>query len=345
MLKKKVKIIVMLILLFVAAMVGYHGYCSFLIEEGANINIQNKEGKTAYDTAVELGYEEYVEELISNEEDDFSIWYSELWAKYLEPITTEAESDRLESIDWDEKIRTYMEHDWISDERIEKNILSMNSWVMQLADLNLDGTPEMLVSEYCDRMAEDYTYVFTIQEETVVYCGKIIASVQFTDHEFFGDLKYLPSYYIDVYQNADGEFRYLSCDDSLMAAHGEYWIYESTFDGTSISGNLAYMINFAEESDGTKHCGYASGDKLGDNYSDYYENYNENVVVDDEAYSDFCRVMEAYMQGYQRVDISFTVSEYRVPAASGALSSEQQEIVRENIVAGFARALGYLDKE
>lgn len=84
---------------------------------------------------------------------------------------------------------------------------------MQLADLNLDGQPEMLVSEYCDRMAEDDTYVFTIQKGEVVYWGKIIASVQFTENEFFGDLEYLPSYYIDVYQNAEGEFRYLSCDD------------------------------------------------------------------------------------------------------------------------------------
>lgn len=51
--------------------------------------------------------------------EDF-LWYSELWAKYLEPITTEAESDQLESIDWDEKLRPYMEYDWIGDERIEK---------------------------------------------------------------------------------------------------------------------------------------------------------------------------------------------------------------------------------
>lgn len=238
-----------------------------------------------------------------------------------------------------------MEYDWIGDERIEKNFLSVNRWVMQLADLNLDGQPEMLISEYCDRMAEDCTYVFTIQEGEVLYCGRIIASVQFTENDFFGNLKYLPSYYMDVYRNADGEFRYLSCDDFLMAAHGAYWIYESTFDGTSISGKLAYMIEFAEESDGTKHCSYAFGNKLGDNYLDYYENYNENAVADDEAYSAFCQVMEEYMQGYQRVDITFTVSEYRVPAGAEALSEGQRGIVRQNIVVGFARALGYLNQE
>lgn len=277
-------------------------------------------------------------ELGTSEEEN---WYSELWGKYLEPIATEAELNQLEAIDWDEKLRPYMEYDWIGDERIEKNFLYVNRWVMQLADLNLDGQPEMLISEYCDRMAEDYTYVFTIQKGEVLYCGRIIASVQFTENEFFGNLKYLPSYYMDVYRNADGEFRYLSCDDFLMAAHGAYWIYESTFDGTSISDKLAYMIEFAEESDGTKHCSYAFGDKLGDNDLDY----NENAIVDDEAYSAFCQVMEEYMQGYQRVDVTFTVSEYRVPAGAGDLSEGQRGIVRQNIVVGFARALGYLNQE
>ena len=34
--------------------------CRFLIEKGADISIQNNEGKTAYDVAVELGYEECI---------------------------------------------------------------------------------------------------------------------------------------------------------------------------------------------------------------------------------------------------------------------------------------------
>lgn len=32
--------------------------CAFLIKEGADVNVKNNEGKTAYDIAVELGYEE-----------------------------------------------------------------------------------------------------------------------------------------------------------------------------------------------------------------------------------------------------------------------------------------------
>lgn len=36
------------------------GNCEFLINKGADINIKNNEGKTAYDVAVELGYEECI---------------------------------------------------------------------------------------------------------------------------------------------------------------------------------------------------------------------------------------------------------------------------------------------
>jgi ankyrin repeat protein len=37
----------------------------FLINEGADVNIENNEGKTAYDVAVELEYEECIEILES----------------------------------------------------------------------------------------------------------------------------------------------------------------------------------------------------------------------------------------------------------------------------------------
>ena len=40
--------------------VRYDDYdiCQFLIQEGADLTVKNKEGKTAYDVAVELGYED-----------------------------------------------------------------------------------------------------------------------------------------------------------------------------------------------------------------------------------------------------------------------------------------------
>lgn len=47
--------------LFYAVRANNFNNCEFLISEGADISIRNNEGKTAYDVAVELGYEECVE--------------------------------------------------------------------------------------------------------------------------------------------------------------------------------------------------------------------------------------------------------------------------------------------
>lgn len=49
--------------LFGAVSRGMIDNCNFLIEEGADISIRNNEGKTAYDVAVELGYEGEIEGL------------------------------------------------------------------------------------------------------------------------------------------------------------------------------------------------------------------------------------------------------------------------------------------
>lgn len=47
--------------LFYAVRANKSSNCEFLINEGADINIRNNEGKSAHDIAVELGYEECIE--------------------------------------------------------------------------------------------------------------------------------------------------------------------------------------------------------------------------------------------------------------------------------------------
>lgn len=49
--------------LFCAVRAGQFDNCAFLIQEGADVTIQNNDGKTVYDIAVELGYEENVDGL------------------------------------------------------------------------------------------------------------------------------------------------------------------------------------------------------------------------------------------------------------------------------------------
>ena len=259
-------------------------------------------------------------------------YYMDSWAKYLEPTMTTEELKQLEQIQWDEKIRPYMEYDWVGDEHIDRIIISINSWVMQLADLNMDGQPEMLISEYFYHMGDDLTHVFTIQDGEVVYCGKIIAGIAFEYNESYGGANYLPSYYIDVYQNDAGEFRYLSCEGIRMGDWSYCQIYASTFDGTRISDVPVFAIDFATLSDGNVDYHYIEGER------------DNHMLDDDENYTSFSQAMKEYMEGYEKVDIDFVVSSYRVPTVAGELPKEQQEIVRNNIIFGFAQALGYMDK-
>lgn len=258
--------------------------------------------------------------------DDDLVWYMELWAEQLEPIATKSELEQIADMEWDEKIRPYIEYDWIGDKRIGRRMASVNSWVMQLADLNMDGQPELLVSEFFQDMEEDLTHIFTIQDGEVIYCGKITAGTAYEDNAFFGELDYLPSYYMDVYQNEAGEIRYLSCEDCCYSS-GYYQIYVSTFDGRSISDRPEFVIGYTYDEQGEIIYSYAKGKWLEENQ----EAYDDRTA--------FEQIMEEYMAGYKKEDIEFIVSEYRVPAFAGELPEEQQEIVRRNIVAGFAKAL------
>lgn len=239
----------------------------------------------------------------------------------IELIMTEAE---LENIDWDEEIHPYMEYDWLSDKNIER--YSDTSWHMQLADLNLDGQREMLVTLPI-YSGKDLTFVFTLEDEKVVYCGKIIAGAAYNDNDSFIKTDgYLPSNCIDVYQNESGELKYLSSEDDLHGTFGYYQIYESIFNGKSISCKPLSAIYFSEDSN--KYA-YVMGE--------WQE--GESEVKDDKNYTAFVQVMEEYMEGYERVDILFTASEFYVPGIVDKLPEEKKKIVRNNIVAGFAKVL------
>lgn len=200
-------------------------------------------------------------------------------------------------------------------------------------EIEEDSREETLseIEEY--NASDDLTHVYTLKDGEVIYCGKIIAGAAFEYNESYGGSSYLPSYYIDGYQNDEGEFRYLSSEE-FARMEGHYQIYESSFDGTGISCKPVFAISYAHVSGGNTNYYYETGD--------WHE--KENETPDDENYTAFHQVMEEYMEGYEKVDIDFVVCEYRVPTLAGVLPEEQQEIVRNNIVFGFAQALGYVDK-
>lgn len=280
---------------------------------------------------------------LEEEAHDYS-QYIELWSRQLEPILTEEEMEQLETLEWDERIRPYTEYDWVGEECLLAAGLG-SEWSFQLADLNQDGQPELLaaLSQYSWR-APDFIRVYTIQDGTVIYCGAIDGG--WRRWELEGELEYFPSYYVDVYQNSAGEFRYLSCEQFSYYAYYEdchyyyYQFYESTFDGTTVSCQPVYAIRYlVDEREGVRDWHYMAGDCT------EWDTDKWETGMDDEMYSAFRQVMKEYMQGYEKVDIDFALSPYEMPGQAFRLPSEQQEIIRDNIVAGFAQALGYMEEE
>lgn len=234
--------------------------------------------------------------------------------------------EELSEIEWKETISPYMEYDWLNDEHVE--LYYDTYWRMQLADLNQDGQEEMLVTLWIYNM-DSRTYVYTVEDGTVVYCGRIFAGRAYEDNDLFMEqASWLPLNYIDVYENENGEFRYLSGNTFLKGDHGYYQIYENKFDGKQIISEPLYAINFYRDADGKMIYQYAEGDWL----------KRESEVTDDPNFTAFTQEIEAYMKGWGRVDITFLVSNFWVPGFAKVLPEEKKEIVRDNIVAGFARS-------
>lgn len=293
-----------------------------------DIEIVNTEN--SYTSEQINSFQEKVDRDIKEWSEDSYDWYINHFADDLQPMVSNEEYEKVTQIEWEPSIRPYMEYDWINDDRIDRVMAYTNMWTMQLMDMNEDGQPEMLISEYFYNM-EDYTHIYSIQNGKVIYCGKVVASCEFDDNSFFTDKSFLPTYYIDVYRNSSGEYRYLSCDDILYQTHGDYQIYEITFDGNAVAYTPLYALSFFEDSNGNMNYQYAPGEWL----------VRDKIIEDDENYTEFSIAMSKYMDGYEKQNIPYIISEYRVPGLAGELPEEQQDIVRKNIIAGLAKALGY----
>lgn len=258
----------------------------------------------------------------------------EILGNYNKELTPMLSEEELNCIEWNQDIKLYMEYDWIEDSRIERTAIFDTRWVMQLVDLNLDGQSEMIISIHLYNR-EDITYIYTIEDQRVVYCGEIVAGPVNKDNSLFSaENSYLISNYIDVYKNENNEFIYLSGDDSLHQTHGYYQIYKSRFVDNKIICESLCAINFYSDLDGLMNYEF----KLG-NWMD-----EKNVIeVEDENLSRFSYFMKNELMDYEKIYIDYIQSDYYVPGFIDELSVEQREIVKNNIVAGFAYALGYVD--
>lgn len=279
--------------------------------------------------------------------------YEELLEACQEKLVPVAWKEELSDMEWEEDIRPYMEYDWLRDEHIFRSYTSDESFRMQLADLNMDGQREMLVSQSgedgCDTLS-----VYTVMDGKVAYCGFVPTGykpgdyfdfwpsydirlywnnalfttkcivhwkkIDRTDEEQF--LKFWPLCYIDAYQNKEGEFRYLSG----VCRNGCFEIYESTFDGTEITYRpvISVMPSFVD-----------TDEELSWKYLTA-ENWNEwdKAETDDKYMGESYSLVKEYMEGYEKVNIQFVMSDYAVPANKGIdrLSDNQQVVIQDNLI-------------
>lgn len=257
--------------------------------------------------------------------------YMETWNKELTLMYSEEELNRIE---WDEEIKLYMEYDWIEDSRIERTAIFDTRWVMQLVDLDLDSQAEMIISIHLYNR-EDITYIYTIENQRVVYCGEIVAGPVNKDNALFSvKNNYFISSYIDVYKNENNEFIYLSGDDLLYQSHGYYQIYKSKFVNNNFLCESLCAINFYRDLDGLTNYEFRLGNWMDESNA---------IEVDDECFTRFSCFMENELMDYEKINIDYIQSDYYVPGFIDELPEEKREIVKKNIVAGFASALGYID--
>lgn len=289
----------------------------------------------------------------------------------LVPVTWEEELSKTE---WDEDIRPYMEYDWLQYADIYKEYTEKSYVRMQLMDLNMDGQREMLLLQSVDGC--DSVSVYTVENGRVVYCGLIPADgpeKPYNRHCSFynlmmdserethtadriegsGNLEggfwdFWPDSNIDVYQNREGKFKYISG----VCLPEWFEIYESTFDGKEITCELLCRVK---------------PDLIYRNSKWEYltaEN-DKSPEIDDRTLTKLNGLLAEHMEGYEKVRIPSVSSDYAFPVLEhsedrtteewervkhnriltggmrGSLDKEerQSEIIRNNIRAGFIRAM------
>ena len=234
------------------------------------------------------------------------------------PIMSE---DELTGIEWDDDLMPYVEYDFFDENEFWDYATMDSNIFISFGDLNLDGQREMMIT--IPALGDNSrTFIYTIEDGEVTYCGYTIAGRDYTDNSV--EFKYWPKNLFDVYTNEQGELRYFSSDSDWHGTFGSNSIYESTFENNHISCKPVFAMVYSEGD-----YGYWTEDTWDD-----WENYDP----DDENYAALDKIISEYMSDYEKVDVPFLYSEYSIPGYVRDLEEESQETIRKNILAGIAQA-------
>lgn len=90
-------------------------------------------------------------------------------------------AEELTGIEWDDDLMPYVEYDFFDENEFWDYATIDSNIFISLGDLNLDGQREMMITIPVLR-DNSRTYIYTIEDGEVTYCGYTKAGRDFTDN-------------------------------------------------------------------------------------------------------------------------------------------------------------------
>ena len=265
----------------------------------------------------------------------------------------------MENIDWDEDLIPYLDYDWPNEEKLWLASLGNGSTDFILADLNEDGQRELIFNIY-DWRKPGVTYIYTVMDGEVVYCGETLASdVRFDVDDNVKAIPYFPEEIFDVYQDPEGCYQLISYGyGNLHGGFGTYNCFETTYDKGQISyvpafgtlysvSNEDYPYRYWIEENGEDWKETIEGpyNFLSWNIYDWEDIKWDKAIGDDEDFTTLTRLLSEQYADYKKVEVTFQYSPHPLAPGIFAYYEEDQEAVRYNIRAGLAIAAGLAEAE
>ena len=193
--------------------------------------------------------------------------------------------------------------DWTAQEVLFHSIQpedSARGWVFSLADVDFDGSLEVLITFTANHCGGDSLYIYKQDEEKVFSLADTYATfredVTWISVEGYDKLSpYLDIGLLDAYVNEEGEYRYLSLDYTLFGGgprddgFGELYLYVTTLEEDAQPMKLAEIQFYENET-----------------FEGIEIYFQEEKVNEPEKLHE---LLEQYMAGYTKVEVEYKTSE------------------------------------
>lgn len=190
-------------------------------------------------------------------------------------------------------ILPYLAYDWTDDEVLMRHHIepqdSAQGWDFYLADIDFDGSMEMLIAFPANHSGTNSLYIYGQQKGEVQLYGETIATSKenvISYYDYRSISPYMDIDLLDVYVK-DGEYKYLSLDCSSISCQHTLTLYEYTLIPGTEPRKLIEMTRpiFEEMSD----------------YEEFEKMYFLGEQVD--GIDTLAKMLAEYMEGYTKMEM------------------------------------------